>query len=101
MKKNDEKVETMLDQMSHAFSDPEVQKREDIKTLIFNSAKELEKTEYPDMVSFKLCKSLVLTYLAKKEEYPKAAIVLLNQLRGKEVKYDGIAASAMLLPIWF
>ncbi|AKP67477.1 bacteriocin immunity protein [Companilactobacillus ginsenosidimutans] len=101
MAKNDEKVEQMLDQLSKAYSDPEVQKRADLKTVIFNSAQQLEKNRDPDLTSSKLCKSLTLAYLAGKEGYPKAAIILFNQLKGKEVKYDGVALASLMMPVWF
>lgn len=101
MKKREEKVSQMMDQLSVAYGDPEVQRMPDLKKAIFNSAQELEKTENVDLVASKLCKKITLNYYVNREHFPEAATVLYNQIKTKEMKYDGTAIAAMLLPIWF
>lgn len=98
--KNSEKVSIMMDQFSTAYNDPDTKKRPDVAKLILDSAKELEKNQNVDLVATRLAKKITLSYLANSKDYPKAVIVLFNQLKGKEMKYDGIAVAAMMMPMW-
>lgn len=99
--KNSEQVSLMMDQLSKAYSDDEVKRKPELAQMILNSAKELEKNHNPELVSSRLCKKITISYLANNKDFPKAIIVLFNQLKGKEMKYDGTALAAMMLPVWF
>ncbi|GMA70084.1 hypothetical protein GCM10025879_13300 [Leuconostoc litchii] len=95
------KVEIMLDQMSAAFSDPDVKQDENLRNMIFNYASELNKTQDTRLVSSKMVKSLALYYWGTKKQLPQAAITLHNQIKKDATIYDGITATALMLPIWF
>ena len=97
----DEKVETMLDQMSVAFSDEDVKNQPELREMIFNYAQELTKTQNTGLVATKMVKSLVQYYWITKTQLPEAAIKLHHQIKRDATVYDGIAMSAMLLPVWF
>jgi len=99
--KRTEKVNLVMDQLSKAYGDADVKKRPDLAKLILDSAKELEKSQDVDLVSSRLCKKITLSYLAGAKDFPKAVIILFNQLKGKEMKYDGTAIAAMMMPLWF
>ena len=99
--KRKEKVSMMMDQLSVAYADKDLNARPDLRELILKSAQELEKSEDVDLVASKLCKAITLNYFVKRENFPKAIVTLFNQLKGKEMKYDGTAFAAMLLPVWF
>lgn len=101
MKSNDEKVTEVMNQLSTAFSDAEVKKYPELKNMIFESATQLNKNGDVDLVATKLCKKMTLYYLSNKDAFPKAAIILFNQLKNKSMKYDSTAAAAMLMPLWF
>jgi len=98
--KRAEKVTIMMNQLSTAYSDPEIKDKASLKDIILKSAKELEKTEDVDLVSSKLCKSITLYAIANKNNLPKSTVVLFNQLKGKEMKYDGTAIASILLPLF-
>ncbi|CAJ1184912.1 hypothetical protein CPR19088_GLDEOEPO_01809 [Companilactobacillus paralimentarius] len=99
--KNSEQVSLMMDQLSKAYGDTEVKRHPDLAKMILDSAQELEKNHNPELVSSRLCKKITVSYLANSKDFPKAIIVLFNQLKGKEMKYDGVALATMMLPIWF
>lgn len=99
--KRKEKVSMMMDQLSKAYGDKDLNDRPDLRAVILKSAQELEKTEDPDLVASKLCKAITMNYFVKRENFPKAIVVLFNQLKGKEMKYDGTALATILLPLWF
>jgi len=101
MASQEETVETILDQMSVAFSDPQVKAQPDLRDMILNYAKELDKTQNYHLVASKMIKSLVLYYWETKNQLPEAAIILHNQIKKYATKYDAIAASAIMLPLWF
>jgi len=99
-KRNKIKVAVMMDQLSTAYSDTDLKDRPDLKQIILDSAKELQKTENVDLVASKLCKKITMNYFVNRENFPKSIIVLFNQLKGKEMKYDGTALATILLPLW-
>jgi len=101
MTKRAEKVSTMMDQLSTAYSDNDVKKNPELQKSILKAATDLEKSEDVDLISSRLCKTLTLNYLANKDNFPKAAVVLFSQLKGKEMKYDGTAIATMMLPLFF
>ena len=88
-------VETLMDQLSATYSDPE------LRNLILNSATELEKKQDVNLTSSKLSKQLVLYQMGHSKEFPKAAVELFNQISTRAMRYDGTAAAAILLPLWF
>ncbi|MGB2512091.1 hypothetical protein ACPF0S_04135 [Leuconostoc suionicum] len=49
----------------------------------------------------KIVKSLVSYYWETKKQLPQAAITLHNQVKKQATVYDGIATSAVMLPVWF
>lgn len=100
MQKNNQ-VETMLDQMSVAFSDSEVKQEPVLRELILNLAKELNETQDTRLMASKIVKSLVSYYWETKKQLPQAAIILHNQVKKQATVYDGIATSAVMLPVWF
>ncbi|KRO00019.1 bacteriocin immunity protein [Companilactobacillus kimchiensis] len=99
--KREEKVTLLMDQMSEAYADPEVKKNPELAQSILNSAKELEKNGNVDLVSTRLCKKIWLSDIGNNNKIPKAALVLYNQCKGKEMKYDGIATAAIMSGFWF
>lgn len=94
-------VETLMDQLSATYSDPEVKKFPELRNLILNSATELEKKQDVNLTSSKLSKQLVLYQMGHSKEFPKAAVELFNQISTRAMRYDGTAAAAILLPLWF
>lgn len=99
--KNSEQVSLMMDQLSKAYGDTEVKHHPDLAKMILDSAQELEKNHNPELVSSRLCKKITVSYLSNSKDFPKSIIVLFNQLKGKEMKYDGVALATMMLPAWF
>ncbi|WP_125710080.1 bacteriocin immunity protein [Companilactobacillus zhongbaensis] len=94
-------VETLMDQLSAAYGDSEVKKYPDLQKLILNSATELEKRQDVDLISSKLSKQMTLYHMDHSKEFPKAAVELFNQISTRAMRYDGTAAAAILLPLWF
>ncbi|MCH4009633.1 bacteriocin immunity protein [Companilactobacillus sp.] len=101
MKTNQEKVDEMMNQLSTAFSDPEVKKYSELKDLIFKAATELEKNGNVDLVSSRLSKKMTIYYLSHKKEFPRAAVDLFNQISQRRMKYDSTALAAIMLPVVF
>ncbi|APX71771.1 bacteriocin immunity protein [Companilactobacillus allii] len=101
MKTRDEKVQTMMDQISTAYSDSQVKKSPEAMELLFNSAKELDKTNDYSLVATKLCKKITYYSFEHPKDGLNALIVLYHQIKGYATKYDGIALAAMMLPVWF
>lgn len=96
-----DKVEKMMRQLSQAYNDPEMDKRPDLKEVIFRAAQELEKDGTADLVASKLCKEIPVDYLINKKDFPEAMFKLYYQLKGKETKYDGIAMASIFSSVWF
>ncbi|KRM90142.1 hypothetical protein FC80_GL001479 [Liquorilactobacillus cacaonum DSM 21116] len=99
--KNDEKVSKFLDQLSVAYADEQIKKQPDAQQFILESAQELEKTQNCDLVASKLVKKIVMYYWPHKNDFPEALITLHKQVKGYAVKYDAIATTALIMPIWF
>lgn len=95
------KLTTMMNQLSSAYSDEEVAKNPQLQKIILEAAQELEKTEDTRLVATKLCQAITLNYLENKEAFPKALLTLYYQIKHDAVVYQGIALSAMMLPLWF
>ncbi|MFD1472037.1 bacteriocin immunity protein [Companilactobacillus mishanensis] len=100
-KSRDTRVKEMLDEISTAYSDEDVKQRQDLRDMLLKSAADLEKNQDVELESTKLCKKIALVYLANKENFPKALVLLHNQLKNDATKYDSVVAAAFLLPIWF
>lgn len=102
MKKNAEKVQEMMDLLSKAYADPEMNQRPDLKAMVLKYATDLQKSGDVDLLSSRLCKEITLKYLANKTNFPKSMMDLYYASKGKETKYDGIALAAMLGgTVWF
>ncbi|KRK81313.1 bacteriocin immunity protein [Companilactobacillus nodensis] len=102
MKTRDEKVKAMMDQISTAYSDPDVKKSADAKKILLDSAKELEKSEDVDLVSTRLCKKIATYCFSHPKEPLRALVVLHDQVKHYAVKYDTTALTAMLAgTVWF
>ncbi|MFD1672557.1 bacteriocin immunity protein [Agrilactobacillus yilanensis] len=99
--KNEANVKIMMDELSKAYSDPEIKARPDLQEMLLTYAKELEKTEDCKLVATQLTKEICLSWFAKKENFPKALITLHSQIKSDAVKYDGVMLSAAMLPVWF
>lgn len=101
MSKREIAVNDLMDALSATYKDIDETKNPQLKKWILDCAKELEKSQDVDLVSSKLCKAMTINYLSNKENFPKAAVVLFNQLKSKEMKYDGTAILAMSMSHWF
>jgi hypothetical protein len=101
MKKRQEKVEQMLDQISAAYGDAAVKARPELRQLLLKAATELDKTGDYALTATKLCKTIALYYWTHQQDFPLAVGRLHQQLKGEAVKYDATAAAAFLLPVWF
>ncbi len=95
------KVTQMLDQISAAYGDAVVKQQPALQQILLKAATQLDKTGDYQLVATKLCKALALYYWQHQQDFPGAAVVLQQQLKGLALKYDATAAAAMLLPIWF
>lgn len=100
MKSREDKVKTMMDQISTAYSDPEVKKDSEVMKFLFDDAKELDKNENYDVIASRLCKEISLYSFSHSRHELKALTTLYYQVRGYATKYDGIALAAMMMPIW-
>ncbi|WP_125568635.1 helix-turn-helix domain-containing protein [Companilactobacillus insicii] len=100
MKTRDEKVKVMMDQISAAYSDPEVKKHPNVMKFLFDEAKDLDKNENYDVVASRLCKEISLYSFEHPKEPLKGLNTLYYQVKGYATKYDGIAIAAMMLPVW-
>jgi len=100
MKTRDEKVQTMLDQISAAYSDPEVKKNPEVMKFLFENAKELNKNENYDVIASRLCKEISLYSFENPKKPLKGLTTLYYQIKGHATKYDGIAMAAMMIPVW-
>lgn len=90
-KNNEENVTKIMDQLSHAYSDPEVKKIPELRNAIFKAAKELEKDGNIDLVATRLCHDIKLTWFAHKDNFPKAASKLYTDLSVNSLKYKNTA----------
>lgn len=101
MKTNEIKTKLLMDELSTAYSDPDVKKKPELQKMILNSAKKLNNGDDYKLVSTRLCKAIALSYIENQKDYPGAIIKLHNQIKNDATKYDGVAIAAMMLPIWF
>ncbi|MFL2028431.1 bacteriocin immunity protein [Loigolactobacillus zhaoyuanensis] len=101
MKQKREKVERMLDQISAAYGDATVKAQPELRQILLQAATQLDKNGEYQLVATKLCKALALYYWTHQQDFPAAAGVLHQQLKGEAVKYDATAMAAMMLPVWF
>ncbi|WP_125712325.1 bacteriocin immunity protein [Companilactobacillus kedongensis] len=101
MKKDNEDVKLMLDQISKAYSDESIRAYPDIKDMLLRYATQLEKDDYTDLIATKLCKEISLYYFKNGSKLPEALIELYKYLKPKAIKYDATAVAAFMLPIWF
>lgn len=99
--KNDQKIEHMMNVISIAYADPEIKLRPDLQKILFDAAQELDKTGEYQLIAAKLCKSLSLYTLSHKNDFPKAANLLYNELKKEAVKYEAVALTAFMFPLWF
>ncbi|MDT2596443.1 bacteriocin immunity protein [Enterococcus dongliensis] len=98
--RRDERVSQMMDQISRAYGDKQVNQHE-VRKLLLENAQLLEKTEDCGLVATKICQGIAWYTLSHQHDFPKALGVLYNQLKKEAVKYDATAMSALLLPLWF
>ncbi|MFD1417804.1 bacteriocin immunity protein [Companilactobacillus keshanensis] len=101
MKKDNEEVKLMLDQISKAYSDESVKAYPDVKAMLLKYATQLEKSDYTDLIATKLCKEISLYYFKNGSKLPAALVELYKYLKPKAVKYDAEAVASFMLPIWF
>lgn len=95
------KQEEMLDLISGAYGDDEVKKLPEAQALLLANAQLLEKNGETQLVASRLCHELANFYLGHAQDFPKALVDLFNQLKPEAVKYEGVALSAMMTPLWF
>ncbi|WP_125771113.1 bacteriocin immunity protein [Companilactobacillus furfuricola] len=98
---NEKSIKTLMDQLSAAYSDVEIKQYPELRELILKAATELEKKQDVDLTSSRLSKQLILYQMGHAKEFPKAAVELFNQISHRAMRYDGTAAAAILLPLWF
>ncbi|MBO1308429.1 bacteriocin immunity protein [Enterococcus sp. 669A] len=99
--KQAEKAKQMMDQISTAYSDTTVKTRPQLQEILLENAALLEKHGQYQLVASKLCKSISWYYLTHQQDFPKAIGILYNQLKGEAVKYDGVAVTTLMMPLWF
>ncbi|WP_265456120.1 bacteriocin immunity protein [Enterococcus sp. HY326] len=96
-----DKVKTVTDYLSAAYSDEQVKKIPELEKLIFAAAMDVDKGGSIELMSAKLCRDIGRYVLMHQDKSPKALITLYNQLVHDAAKYEGVALSTMMLPIWF
>lgn len=99
--KQEEKAKQMMDQISVAYADEAVKQRPELQEILLENATLLEKNGEYQLVATKLCKAISWYYLAHQQDFPKAIGILYNQVKGEAVKYDAVAISALMMPLWF
>ncbi len=95
------RVKTMMDQLSTAYTDPQVAALPELQAFVLEAATELEKTEDPKLIAVRVCNEIPLRYLENKEQFPKALLTLYYQLKKEAEIYKGVALSAAMMPLWF
>lgn len=101
MKTNEEKLQIMMDQISVAYSDPEVKNNQEVKEFLFNDAKVLDKNGDFHMIASKLCKQISWYSFENPKNPLKALATLYYQVKPYANGYDGVAMATMMLPVWF
>lgn len=99
--KQEEKAKQMMDQISVAYADEAVKQRPELQEILLENATLLEKNDEYQLIATKLCKAISWYYLAHQQDFPKAIGILYNQVKGEAVKYDAVAISALMMPLWF
>lgn len=95
------RVTTMMAQLSTAYSDPEVAAISELQDFVLEAASELEKTQNPKLIAARICSEIPMRYLENKDHFPKALLTLFYQLKKEAEAYKGMAISAIMLPVWF
>lgn len=101
MKSYDEKAQTVFDQLDKAFSDKEIKADKELSDMILDAARELEKDDDYHLIATKLCCSISGYCFTHHNRLPKALHDLYMQLRPIATAYQGIATSALMMPVWF
>lgn len=96
-----QKAEEMMDQISQAYGDKEIQELPEVQKFLLENAQLLEKTEACGLVATKICKEIALYAFSHQCSFPKALGELHSQLKHEAMKYDATAMVAILLPVWF
>ncbi|MGL4697443.1 bacteriocin immunity protein [Enterococcus larvae] len=95
------KIEKMMNQLTVAYSDEGVKRVPELQDIVFEAAKDLEKSQNTKLVASKFCSMLPQYYLSYKDQFPKALITLYYQLKKDAEIYKGTATSAIMFPLWF
>ncbi|MCH4009634.1 bacteriocin immunity protein [Companilactobacillus sp.] len=97
----DEQVTTMLNQLSTAYSDPEVKQNPTLANGIMHGAKVLEDKRDTELTASIVCKNITLAYTGNKNTFPKAAITLFDQLKNTASDYTAANSYHSIMPNWF
>lgn len=98
---SEDKLKTLMDQLSSSYSDEEVSRIPELQTIILEAAQELDETSDIKLVSTKLCNAISFYYLSNKEQFPEAMIKLYYKLKSDAETYKGVAMSSIMFPLWF
>lgn len=98
---SEDKLKTLMEQLSSTYSDEEVSRIPELQTIILEAAQELDKTSNVKLVSTKLCNAISFYYLSNKEQFPDAMIELYYKLKSDAETYKGVALSSIMFPLWF
>lgn len=99
--KHEQASQIMFQQIDIAYADAAVKQRPALREILLKSAQALQKGENCQLVATKLTKAITLYYWEHQKDYPAALNTLYHQIKGQATKYDAVATSALMMPIWF
>ena len=92
----------IMQELNNAYNNPDMEKRPDLKKILGESIKQLEKNHKVDLVLSSLYKRIAAEYLLDSKNFPKSLVELYYAVRMVGSKYDGLEWSDMQAGLtWF
>lgn len=96
----DDKTE-LMNQLSKAYSDPEIKQNPKLSVLILQLAEALDNGSSSQDVCETTCAYIAYYGISHREKLPKTAVNLYNYCKSRRIKYSGIMRADFFNTSWF